>query len=183
MSKIAARNAEAEQEFARRYLAPLTKILSKRCKSREQAEDAAQTALITVLQRLRGGKIDDPSKLTAFVHKTGINVLIGDQRKISRRETGTDTELVERTVDERIDQLEDIIREESDLAVREVVQEIKNDRDRELIYRFYIRQEEKFVICSALELTAVHFDRVISRARGRLRSLIETKRPELIGLF
>ncbi|MEO0575295.1 MAG: sigma-70 family RNA polymerase sigma factor [Pseudomonadota bacterium] len=178
-ARIAAGSSAAEHELVRRYNVTLLKILMKRCGNREQAEDARQEALLIVLQRLRKGEISDATKLSAFMHRTAINVLIADQRKTSRRGTSADTPVVEQMSDPKLDQLTAMIREESGTAVRAVVRDIKNDRDREILYRFYIRDEEKFSICSALNLTTVHFDRVISRARVRLRSIIESNRPDL----
>ncbi|MEM7764748.1 MAG: sigma-70 family RNA polymerase sigma factor [Pseudomonadota bacterium] len=183
VSRIASGDTRAEHELVARYSATLLTVLRKRCGSLEQAEDARQDALLVVLQRLRGDGIDDPNKLTAFIHKTAINILIGDQRKAKRRNTTPSTDIVETTTDDGMNQLHAIIREESRSAIRDVVQEINNDRDREIIFRFYIKDQGKFEICKVLELSATHFDRVISRARSRFRGYIESKRPDLVELL
>lgn len=178
--RISAGNSDAERELVRRYSAPLLKMLEMRCGDRQQAEDVHQEAFVVVLERLRSRGIDDPGRLSAFLRRTAVNILIGERRKLARRGTRADTELIERSRDDRYDQLAALLREEADSAVRNAVLDISNDRDREILYRFYIRQEEKTVICGVLNLSAVHFDRVISRARHRFREYIESRHGELL---
>ena len=45
-------------------------------------------------------------------------------------------------------------------------------RDRDVLDRFYLRDQDKARICKELGLTPANFDRVISRARIRLRELL-----------
>jgi len=40
---------------------------------------------------------------------------------------------------------------------------------------YYAKEEEKSSICDRLELTSAHFDRVLFRARSRLKQLIDFK--------
>ena len=144
----------------------------------QRSEDVHQETFCIVLERLRNKGIDDPSKISAFIHRTALNVLIGDFRKEDRRKTYADTDLVQRYQDRSSGQLAQLIRDESDRTIRETIQELTTLRDREVLYRFYILQEEKPTICSATSLTAEHFDRVISRARKRFRELIERKQSQ-----
>ena len=46
-------------------------------------------------------------------------------------------------------------------------------RDREILVRLYLQEEEKDTICRDLGLEAEHFDKVLHRARGRLKELLE----------
>ena len=48
-------------------------------------------------------------------------------------------------------------------------------RDREVVKRFYLDEEDKDAICRDLGLSALHFDKVIFRARQRMRSLLEAR--------
>ena len=58
------------------------------------------------------------------------------------------------------------------LAVRCLLAELKPNRDREILFRFYIEEEEKDQICAELGLSADHFKRVLYRARRRFRKLL-----------
>ena len=53
--------------------------------------------------------------------------------------------------------------------------ELKNDRDREILSRYYIADENKEDICRDLELSDLHFNRVLFRARQRYRELFERR--------
>ena len=47
-----------------------------------------------------------------------------------------------------------------------------SQRDRTLLVRFYLDEEEKESICQDLRLDARQFDRVLHRARQRLRQVL-----------
>ena len=172
-------NKDAEEQLIRNFSRPLMKLLEHRTGDIQRAEDVHQDTFCIVLDRLRTRGIDDPARIAAFIHRTALNVLLGEYRKESRRQTHADTELIQRQGDSNADQLRELIRRESQTAIRDTVLALNNERDRELMYRFYILQQEKPMICRALSLTSVHFDRVISRARKRFRDLIERREREL----
>lgn len=176
VERIAVGDSAAEAELVRRYSRALMTMLENRTGDIQRAEDVHQDTFCIVIERLRTKCIDDPSRIAAFIHKTAINVLIGQYRKEKRRQTYPDTDLIQRHKDTGNDQLRQLIRNESGDAIRGAVLELNNDRDRELLYRFYILQQEKPAVCKMLELTSEHFDRVISRARKRFRELVERRR-------
>lgn len=169
----------AESELVRRYSRPIMTMLRQRAGNVQRAEDLHQDTFFIVLQRLRTTGINDPSLISAFLHKTAINLLIEDGRKEARRKTYADTDRVLLETDASADQLGALIRAEAANAVRSMIQELRNPRDRELLYRFYILQQEKPIVCQAMALPSEHFDRVISRARTRFRELVEDKRPAI----
>jgi RNA polymerase sigma-70 factor (ECF subfamily) len=145
----------------------------------QRAEDLHQDTFVIVLQRLRTTGLDDPTRIAAFLHKTAINLLIDQGRREARRKTSTDTDVVYLQSDGAADQLRALIRDEADRAVRTMILELRSPRDRELLHRFYILQQEKPLVCQAMALPSEHFDRVISRARKRFRELIEGKRADI----
>jgi RNA polymerase sigma-70 factor (ECF subfamily) len=59
--------------------------------------------------------------------------------------------------------------------VRQVISEMRADRDRQILYRFFITEEDKEKICADLDLTSLHFNRVLSRALKRFKDLYEKK--------
>ena len=56
-----------------------------------------------------------------------------------------------------------------------VVESLPTPRDREIVRRFYLDEEEKEAICRDLGLSPLHFDKVIFRARQRMRKLLEER--------
>lgn len=182
VDRIRKGDTDAETQLVSQYSRPIMSMLAVRAGGDVQrAEDLHQETFLVVLKRLRESGIDEPRKLAAFIHKTACNLLVADFRKESRRRTFTDSEIAELGVDPEADQLVGLIRDEASHAVRKLIQELNNARDRELLYRFYILQQEKPVVCEIMNLSNEHFDRVISRARRRFRELIDERRaaPDL----
>ena len=45
-------------------------------------------------------------------------------------------------------------------------------RDREVLSRFYLQEQDKADVCRALGIDSEHFHRVVHRARGRFRDML-----------
>lgn len=163
-------NELAETAFYTRYRRGLLMMLEYRTGDSARAEDLAQDTLITVLLKLRSEGIEQPNMLNRYVQQTAKYIFIGWLRK-----SGNQTELRE-TVDDVIEEqpsMEDSIWiEKRRQMVRDLIKEMKVARDRELLYRYYVKEQSKPLICDALDLSAAHFDRVINRARNRFKLLI-----------
>src|SRR6266542_2351992 len=57
----------------------------------------------------------------------------------------------------------------------QLISEMRSDRDRQILHRFFITEEDKGKICADLGLTSLHFNRVLSRALKRFKDLYEKK--------
>jgi RNA polymerase sigma factor (sigma-70 family) len=146
------------------------------------AEDLTQETLQVVVERVRARTIDDPRKVFAFAAATARNLALNAARKMLRQQTVVDSELV----DELAQNLE---MEQSDLsdaddrqlaqAVAQLLEELPTERDRQLLMRFYLDGIDKQQLCQELGLSPKHFDRVLMRARSRLRTIIERRAPHL----
>lgn len=173
--RIHAGDTSAESEFFNRYTKSLMYVLQQRVRNRQQAEDIHQEAFRVVLERLRSKSLEDPQGLSAYLHRTAINLHIGEIRKSARRQTYADSELIDRQADDAADQVGSLMRQQANSAIRELIGKLKTPRDREMLRRFYLLDQEKSVVCQALGLTSRHFDRVIARARKRFRELVESQ--------
>lgn len=146
------------------------------------AEDLTQETLHIVVERVRARTIDDPRKVFAFAAATARNLALNAARKVLRQQTVVDSDLV----DELAQNLE---MEHSDLseqddrqlaeAVAALLEELPTERDRQLLMRFYLDGTDKQQLCRELGLSPKHFDRVLMRARTRLRTIIERRAPHL----
>lgn len=170
VSEIGKGSPRAEEVFYQRYYTGLVIMLEARTRDRARAEDLAQDALLTVLTRLRESGIDHPERLSSFVHQTAKYQFIGWVRKSVNKTEFTPT--VEDHAEESESVVDELDRDEVRQKVRRLISEMKVARDREILYRFYVRDQAKPVICEALDLTPAHFDRVINRARNRFKQLM-----------
>ena len=144
------------------------------------AEDLTQETLHIVVERVRARTIDDPRKVFAFAAATARNLALNQARKVLRQQTVVDL------VDELAQNLEMEQSELSDAddrhlaqAVMTLLDELPTQRDRQLLIRFYLEGIDKQQLCRELGLSPKHFDRVLMRARSRLRTIIERRAPHL----
>jgi RNA polymerase sigma-70 factor (ECF subfamily) len=130
------------------------------------AEDLTQETLHIVVERVRARTIDDPRKVFAFAAATARNLALNAARKMLRQQT------------EQSD-LSDSDDRHLAQAVVALLEELPAERDRQLLVRFYLDGTDKQVLCRELGLSPKHFDRVLLRARTRLRAIIERRAPHL----
>jgi RNA polymerase sigma-70 factor, ECF subfamily len=174
IAEIQGGNVHAEEEFVRRYTRGILIILRRSHEAAGTAEDLCQDTLRIAIDSIRRGEIVDPDRLSGFVCGIARNLVLNFARRAARREMTTDDhELCSLSPVSAPPQLDELLRAEQIRAVRRVLEELPGDRDRELLYRFYIVEEDKESICSDLGLSSLHFNRVLFRARERYRQLYE----------
>lgn len=174
---IARGDRAAEDRFVRRYGPGLTAILRIRCGDPELCKDLAQEALQVALLRLRAGKVEQPEALAGFLRGTALNLLANELRRSERRLADASSDWMDELQGEGDDPAQQV--EDADLvqAMRETIGGLKVPRDRELLWRYYVDQSSKEQLCASLALSAEHFDRVLHRARLRLRELWLARHP------
>lgn len=170
--RIASGDRSAESELVSQYGGGLMIMLRQRTGDHELASDLYQETFIIVIKRLRRANLDEPEKLSAFLHATAKNVLIGDVRKEARRKTFANSDIVAAVPDGRPGPSDQVNRSEEAGIVRELIDEMRSERDKALLLRFYIDEEDKSDICAALNLSSTHFNRVLFRARRRFKDLL-----------
>jgi RNA polymerase sigma-70 factor (ECF subfamily) len=146
------------------------------------AEDLTQETLHVVVERVRARTIDDPRKVFAFAAATARNLALNAARKMLRQQTVVDSDLVDELAQNLEMQQSDI--SDSDdrhlaQAVAQLLEELPTERDRQMLIRFYLEGTDKQQLCRELGLSPKHFDRVLMRARSRLRTIIERRAPHL----
>ncbi len=177
--RILNNDADAEAALFQRFHRPLSLMLMQRAKNREVAEDLMQDNFIILLGRLRARELEDPHRLAAFAHKVAHNVWIGYTRKQSRRQTDPDSEAIAAFEDAQASQYELIVQEHAAEMVRDLLSTLPIDRDREILKRAYLQDQTKSQICEALNLSTVHYDRVMHRAKKRFRDHLQSKLTEI----
>ena len=170
--RIANGDRSAESELVSQYGGGLMIMLRQRTGDHQLASDVYQETFIIVIKRLRRAGLNEPEKLGAFLHATAKNVLIGDVRKEARRKTFADTDIVVAIPDGQPGPSDQVNRSEEAGIVRELIDDMRSERDKALLLRFYIDEEDKSDICTALNLSSLHFNRVLFRARRRFKDLL-----------
>jgi RNA polymerase sigma-70 factor (ECF subfamily) len=176
--RIGSGDATAEEELVRRYSRGLLFHLRRMTADPDLSDDLHQETFRVVLERLRGGAIADPERLSGFILGTGRNLFLGGWRKQTRRGERDAVDVAELEIlDDAPGPLDQVLREEELGEVRRLIGELATDRDRQLLFRFYVAEEAKERICADLGLSSLHFNRVLFRARQRFKDLLAGLEP------
>jgi len=175
--RIRSGDPRAEEELVARFGEGLTFLLRRWTRGHSDAEDLYQETFRLALEKVRRGEVRDPERLAGFLRSLARNLSIEHYRKAARR--GSREEEIETAADVSnpdsggMGQLGQLLRKEKVTLVRRLLEELGSDRDRQILFRFYIAEEDKESIRSDLGLTAPEFNLVLFRARRRYRDLYE----------
>ena len=164
------REPHAEDEFVREYARGVFFVLRRETRDQQIVDDLFQETFRIAIEKVRRGDLRDPSKLSSFLASTARFVAIDYFRREAKHDNNSDIEDTEVAIPEQ-GQLDDLIYKEHAQLVRGVIDELKSERDRAILFRFYIAQDDKSDICRDLELSALHFNRVLHRAKQRYKAL------------
>jgi len=126
------------------------------------------------VQKLQAGEISTRAQLDGYVYRVALNHFRNHQRKDKSRVSNHDAaaELPDR--DDR-GLPESLEKAQCVKVARELLNEVKPARDRDLLVRFYLYEETKEQLCQSFGLSELHFNRVIFRARARFRDLLKRR--------
>ncbi|HMF08230.1 MAG TPA: sigma-70 family RNA polymerase sigma factor [Thermoanaerobaculia bacterium] len=173
-SRIRTGDREAEAELVGRYQRGVTLLLRRSAGDPSLAEDLAQETFRIALEKIRRGDLREPEKLAGFLCSLARNLSIEHFRKASsQRTSGSPPE--DSVRGDEPDPLERLLRAEQARIVRGILSELPTERDRQILLRFYLSEEDKSAICRDLGLTSLHFNRVLFRARERYRELFDER--------
>ncbi len=172
-ARISAGDRAAEGELVQHTRFALWIVLVKRGCSKDEAEDLAQEALIVTLRRLRAGELEDPSRVSGYLLRTALYVQRGALRRQAESRLVYEVEEVDQFVDDKADPLAHLDRSERQELLRRALSWLSQPRDRELLNRHYLLEEDKLDVCAELNLSVEHFDRVLYRAKQRLAKLLK----------
>ena len=165
----------AEQELVSTYYRGLIFILHRQTQDQALSEDLAQDTFIVVIQKARDNGITNPTALSAFIRQTGINLLIGYKRKETRRDTHSVDDIEIHAPTDNMEISQALHSKQLLQLTTQLLNELKTPRDKEILRSYFVYDKTKQQICQDLELTPEHFDRVLFRARQRLKQLIQHK--------
>ena len=172
VERIGAGDRDAETALVLRFSRPLGFLLQRRTGDREGARDLLQETFIAALRRLRAGELQRPEALPAFLRGIALNVVLGSERRTERRHMEYDMDAVHEVLDSQASAETRLEHGQTVALVKRVIGDMKVARDREVLVRFFLSDEDKSDICRSLGLDADHFDRVLHRARRRLKALL-----------
>ena len=164
--------AQAAELVATHY-SGLLNLLRRKLKDRELANDLVNEAIAITLEHSRQGRLTGQQNIAGYVFKVSMNLLLNyrrnsDNRPALRADAGA-LELLSRYDQDGVQAAQ--VRAQT-LAV---IAALNSPRDREVIKRFYLNEDDRDAICRELGLTSLQFTQVIARARQRMKTLFTAK--------
>jgi len=136
----------------------------------QDLEDTVHDTFLIVTQAIRRGDVRQPDRLMAFVWtvvRRQVAAHIERTVSVRQRQTELDCPL---PLDRGPDPEWAAIVHQRQLLVRRLLREVPS-RDREVLVRFYLREQTPAEICRDMDLTETQFRLLKSRAKARIGKL------------
>lgn len=170
---VRAGDGSAETELVERYSNGLRYLLLRRVHDDERARDLLQDTFSIAIAKLREIDLENPERLAGYLRGIAIRVALNAGRRRQREPYSMEVEAIGQIPDREPGQFDHVAREQTRTAVHKLLRSMPVKRDREILTRFYVQDQDKEEICRALDLDSLHFNRVLFRAKKRFRKLLE----------
>src|SRR3954465_908608 len=138
VARVRAGDPRAEERIVELYGRGVAGILDRHTNGRPEAEDLFQDTFRHRPEEPRRGELREPAKLPGFLAQIARSLAIEHYRKIARRKTDADSDAVLAAVAPDAGPLAGLLARENAALVRQVLQELGNERDRQILLRFYL---------------------------------------------
>ncbi len=169
VERIRAGEARAEEELVQRYCRGVSFMILEHG-GQAALEDLRQDTFRLALEKIRRGDVHKPERLSGFMCGLARNLTLDYVRRI-KAHPETDIEPATQLADPAPSQLDHLLQKEKAQLVRQVLQKLRNPRDRQALFRFYLAEEDKEQICADLGLTSFQFNQVSARYASKTVSL------------
>lgn len=149
----------------------LLSLLRRKARDPQLAADLLNDALVVTLKNFDSGRIADPSHIGGYVFQVAMNLLRNHRRSFADN-VGKRAAVNEQTM--AAFAVPDELETGWAQRVRKLIDSLPSMRDRTLIKRFYLDEEDKDSICRDLGMQPLQFDRTIFRARKRLLEIFKS---------
>jgi RNA polymerase sigma-70 factor (ECF subfamily) len=141
----------------------------------QELDDKVHDTYLVVVQAIRRGELREPERLMGFVRtvvRRQVAAHIEKMVHVRRDHTELDSSL--RIPDPRSNPEESAVFRQKAELIRRVLHELP-ERDREILTRFYLREQSQDQICEEMGLTETQFRLLKSRAKARFGELGKKK--------
>ena len=123
------------------------------------------------LEKIRQQEVREPERLAGFLRSLVKNLSTGRYRRQRYTVEQPTDQLPDAADDRQPNPLGGLLHRERTRLTRRVLSELRVPRDRAVLFKYYIAEEESSQICEELGIETEHFYRVLHRARQRYRHL------------
>ena len=167
-----AERSELQNQLYLRYRRPLLQVFHHRRIARDVADDLLQRTFLQAIKKIRAEGLDDPDNLGGYLYRTACKLATAYWRGELSRRHDNDRELLTNLKDEALSLEERLDHEQLAKHVRDLMDHLPVQRDREVLERFYLHEEPRTAIRESLQLTDMQFNQVLWRARQRFGDIL-----------
>lgn len=140
------------------------------------ADDLCHETFRIVLERLARQPLEDPARLDGYLVQTARYLVIEHRKRSARQRTSTGQQAaIDGVVHPGIGPESAGQSEVAARAVRQLLKEMRLPRDREVLVRVYLYDQDKDQVCRELGIDEQHYKRVLHRARARFAELLQRR--------
>ena len=161
--------APLQDEIYLRYRRPLMQVFLQRRIDRDAAQDLLQRTFLQAIKKIRSEGLDDPSNLGGYLYRTACKLATAYWRGELSRRHDSDGELLSNLQDDALSLEESLDHDLRAKCVRELMAKLPVPRDREVLERFYLREEPRVSIRESMKLTELQFNQVLVAGASALR--------------
>jgi len=141
----------------------------------QELDDRVHDTFVVVVQAIRRGELREPERLMGFVRTiVRRQVAAHIDRAVHLRKERIDVDSGMKIIDPASNPEDNIVFRERIEMINLVLAEL-GERDREILTRFYLREQAQAQICSEMDLTETQFRLLKSRAKARFGELGKKK--------
>ncbi len=172
LARIVSGDPDAERRLVERFLPGVRALVRRHARPGDPiVEDLTQDVFSHLIPRLREGALHDPVALPAYIRSTVVLTVQAEYRRRGRR--GQNQESVDPdTLESSEDPPSAVDQAHLHQRMHALIDALPTARDRELLRRFYLDEQDRDEVCAALGVGLDHFHRVLHRARQRLKALL-----------
>jgi RNA polymerase sigma-70 factor (ECF subfamily) len=163
---------ELQNEIYVRYRRPLMQVFLQRRIDRDAAEDLLQRTFLQAIKKIRTEGLDDPGNLGGYLYRTACKLATAYWRGELARRIDHDGELLLNLHDNALSLEEALDHDLRARCVRDLMGKLPMPRDREVLERFYLKEEARSAIRESMNLTELQFNQVLWRARQRFAEIL-----------
>lgn len=162
----------AKDEMYLRYREGLQWLVKRKVRDGDRASDIVQDTFRIILEKLADDELEHPERLAGYLRGISRNLVSAHFRKQKREPVPADGDLIDQVQDVGPGQFETVSQKQTSEIVRQVLDSLPQDRDRKMLIRLYIDDQDRAEIRKAMNMTPHQMDVALSRARARLKALI-----------
>lgn len=141
----------------------------------QDLDDRVHDTFVIVVQAIQRGELREAGRLMGFVRTVVRRQVAGYiDRAIQSRKERVDLEQGVHVRDARLDPEEEAMKRQMEKIAERVLRAV-SDRDREILTRFYLKEQSQEEICRAMGLSETQFRLLKSRAKARFGALGKKK--------